>query len=405
VAPRRDDKGDDFERRTARLLTAEGAFVRRRVTLEPRFGERFLVTDCDLLTFEIGRTLAWTMAVGECKTTEAKGSPSAADRLLWLTGVRALVGAKASFLATTRSASDVVRRLGAALGSEVMDERDILRREGIHGLQPEAEGGPHGRAQSDREHRVFEASRGDDELRRLYWFARSEVWLLEPVPGIKRALGALRVLTGRWAPGLPAPQDEALRFLAGEIVTATALDTVRIARDAYSHPEEIFANRLAEQLAEGLADYRTLVELSKTLDRYILGFLRQAGVDPGKAVGAIGAFSPKPPSYAEPLTELIARFAEAPTAASRLPVYVAARFAGEHGATVEDQNETARLARLLAVFLDRQARLPADLLEPIGRNGEAHGSEESATIPAESDPGVDRASPDPESVGTLFGEG
>jgi hypothetical protein len=404
VAPRRDDKGDEFERRTARLLTAEGAFVRRRVTLEPRFGERFLVTDCDLVAFEIGRTLAWTMSVGECKTTEAKGSPSAADRLLWLAGVRTLVGAGASFLATTRSASDVVRRLGAALGSTVIDERDLQRREAIHGLQPEGTDGPHGRAQAEREQRVFEVSRGDDELRRLYWFARSEVWLLEPVPGIKRALGALRVVTGRWAPGLPAPQDEALRFLAGEIVTAAALNTVRIARDAYSHPEEIFANRLAEQLAEGLADYRTLVELSKTVDRYLLGFSREAGVDPAKAVGAMGAFSPKPPTYAEPLTELVARFAEAPAAASRLPVYVAARFAGEIGETLDEQAETGRLARLLAVFLLRQARVPAELLEPIGRNGDVQGAARLPAAASDANRGPTGSSQDPESVGTLFGD-
>lgn len=404
MAGRREDKGEEFERRTARLLTAEGAFVRRRVTLEPRFGERFLVTDCDLLTFEISRTLAWTMAVGECKTTEAKGAPSAADRLLWLTGVRALVGAHSSFLATTRSASDVVRRLGTALGSTVIDERDLRRREAIHGLEPETQEGPHGRAQSERERRVFETSRGDDELRRLYWFARSEVWLLEPVPAMKRALGALRVLTTRWAPGLDGPQDEALRFLAGEIVIAVGLNTVRIARDAYSHPEEIFANRLAEQLAEGLADYRTLVDLSKTVDRYILGFLREAGVDPAKAVAAIGAFSPKPPSYAEPLTELIARFAEAPAGASRLPSYIADRFAGEQGLPAEGERETARLARLLAVFLERQARLPAALLEPIGRNGETYSAGASARIAPDPNGVVDAPS-DSEPVRTLFGEG
>jgi hypothetical protein len=404
VAGRRDDRGEEFERRTARLLTAEGAFVRRRVTLEPRFGERFLVTDCDLLTFQISSTLSWTMAVGECKTTEAKGAPSAADRLLWLTGVRALVGAQASFLATTRSASDVVRRLGMALGSTVIDERDLRRREAIHGLEPETQEGPHGRAQSDRERRVFETSRGDDELRRLYWFARSEVWLLEPVPGIKRALGALRVLTTRWAPGLGGPQDEAFRFLAGEIVTSVGLNAVRIGRDAYGHPEEIFANRLAEQLAEGLADYRTLVELSKTVDRYILGFLREAAVDPAKAVAALGAFSPKPPSYAEPLTELIARFAEAPAEASRLPGYIAARFASEQGRSVEGNEETARLARLLAAFLERQARLPSALLEPIGRNSEPYGADASARFAPESDAEVDGSS-DAGPVRTLFGEG
>jgi hypothetical protein len=404
VAARREDKGEEFERRTARLLTAEGAFVRRRVTLEPRFGERFLVTDCDLLTFEISRTLAWTMAIGECKTTEAKGTPSAADRLLWLAGVRALVGAQASFLATTRSASDVVRRLGAALGSTVIDERDLARREAIHGLSPDTQSGPHGRAQSDRERRVFDTSRGDDELRRLYWFARSEVWLLEPVPGIKRALGALRVLTTRWVPGLGEGQDEALRFLSGEIVSSVGLNTVRVARDAYSHPEEIFAGRLAEQLAEGLADYRTLIELSKTVDRYILGFLREAGVDSAKAVGAIGAFSPKPPSYAEPLTELIARFANAPAEAARLPSYIAERFAGQQGEALESDRETARLARLLAVFLERQARMPVALLEPIARNGEASSAEAPGQVLPESDAALDGGS-DPGPMRTFFGEG
>jgi len=79
------DKGDLFERRVARVLYHEGAFARRRVILEPFFGERFTVTDLDVLAFEFNAALSSTISIHECKTTETRNAPSAADRLLWMT--------------------------------------------------------------------------------------------------------------------------------------------------------------------------------------------------------------------------------------------------------------------------------------------------------------------------------
>ena len=96
-------KGDMFEARVARLLTAEGAFVRRRVNLEAQFGHRFsTITDVDVLAFRFAPDLTLSVAAAECKTTEAKSQPGVGDRLLWLAGLRGLVDADTAFLATTK---------------------------------------------------------------------------------------------------------------------------------------------------------------------------------------------------------------------------------------------------------------------------------------------------------------
>src|SRR4051812_8657565 len=112
-------------------MTNEGYFVRRRVNLERHFGERLAVTDADVLVFDIGLTLDVRVVVGECKATEARGAPSAVDRLLWLSGVRRLLAADGAFLATTKDAPERIRGLAAELDVEILDERDIARREAV----------------------------------------------------------------------------------------------------------------------------------------------------------------------------------------------------------------------------------------------------------------------------------
>src|SRR4051812_2038653 len=98
--------GELFELRVARLLHAEGAFVRRRVNLDQQIGTRMQVTDLDVLAFFFDDTLRLRLEAGECKTAETKSAPSTKDRLLWLVGVNRLVGADHGFLATIKGVRD-----------------------------------------------------------------------------------------------------------------------------------------------------------------------------------------------------------------------------------------------------------------------------------------------------------
>jgi hypothetical protein len=354
------DKGDAFERRVARLLASEGYFVRRRVNLERHFGERLAITDADLLVFDIGLTLDVRVGVGECKATEARGAPTAVDRLLWLTGVRRLLSADSAFLATVKEAPERIRGLAAELEIEVFDERDIIRREEV--VSRRAEPGPvaHGDDDLAVEQAVFTAVRKDDELRRLYWFVRTDVWLQSPSAGLKRAMTAMKTIGSRWSDQLPADEQMALRWIARELIVGFALAIVRIAGDAYRHPEDVFSARLRERLSEGIADYAAMRKLAGAVDAFVLGILREAGVPPRRGINALGAFEPQPPAYFEPVAELIQRCAQVPRAASRLPHAVDGLVHGRAASMVPPL--TGQLVRTAYAFLARQSGLPPALL-------------------------------------------
>ncbi|MEX2645680.1 MAG: hypothetical protein WD249_05410 [Gaiellaceae bacterium] len=394
-------KGPLLEARVARLLHAEGGFVRRAVDLGVRFREHFQVTDIDVLAFFFDRTLETRIVNGECKATEAKSAPSSADRLLWLVGVARLIDSKSSFLATTKSASDNTRGLAARLGSEILDPRDLERREQLVGLTDTSPYGTQAPDLAALAADVLKTVKPDDELRRVYGFARSDLWLAPTTIALKRAIGACRVLGGRYSENLPEKQRSAVMWLASETITGITLALTRIAALAYRQPEDVFERHLHERLAEGAASYAAMQEMSKTIDKFMLGMLTEFGVDPAKATAAIGAFEPKPPAYAGPLVELVQRLALAAPATVDLPrlaehYLLGALHAPVRSAPVPASNEpeTARLLRLVATFLERQAQLPAELLEPLRKNGRAQPSNSQAeTQPAHEHGAQDREQP------------
>jgi hypothetical protein len=375
--------GELFELRVARLLHAEGAFVRRRVNLDQQVGGRLQVTDLDVLAFDFDDTLRLRVETGECKTAEAKNAPSTKDRLLWLVGVNRLVGAENGFLATTKTARDPDRHFARSIDLDLVDVRDLERREAILDLRPDGGVAAHSLDALAFERQVEAATKKDEELRRVYWFVRGDMWLGEPVPALKRALGAMRVLGQRWSPELPVPEQRVLRWLASEAIIGFVVAVTRLAGESYRAPEQVFAQHLNERLAEGLASFDAMREIAKQVDKFLVGVLREAGVGDSHVVGAIGALAPRPPSYAEPLLELIQRLAAEPRLARRLPQLAEAYLALElYGGDLGDvEADGARLLRLLAAFIQRQGRLPDELTLPLRRRP-GGGHRATAELPA-----------------------
>lgn len=366
--------GELFELRVASVLHGEGAFVRRRVNLDQKVGGRVQVTDIDVLAFHFDETIRLRLEAGECKTSEAKSAPSAKDRLLWLAGVTQLVGANGGFLATTRRARDDDRHLARSVGLDLVDPRDLDRREAILGSRTDVPAHSVNALALERD--AAAAATKDEELRRVWSFARSELWLAEPVPALKRALGAMRIVGQRWSPALDDQERRVLRWLASETIIGFTLAVTRLAGESYRMPEDVFVKSLSERLAEGLASYTAMREISKQVDTFLVGVLRDAGVDDRNVVGAIGALAPRPPNYAEPLTELVQRLAAEPALTCGLPrlteIYLLLELYG--GDLDAREADGARLLRLLEAFIQRQGRLPEELTTALRRRPEAHGS-------------------------------
>lgn len=391
-------EGDRFECRVARLTFVEGALVRRKVDLEVQFHEPFQVTDIDVLALRFSETLEAALELGECKTTEAKNAPSTADRLLWNVGLQRLVGAENGFVATKKPASDRVRRFADRLGNQVFDLRDIERREAIFQIDGDHLYGSHDPDLLSIQRRVASIARDDDELRRLYVLVRSEFWFATPASGLKRALEVCRRAGQRWGARLPDDERLTIEWLLMEGVVAVAVSLTRIAGFALRSPTDVFERWLVERLAEGVASYRTLEEISKVVDRFVLEVLKDAGADPAKQVDSMGAFSPTPPAYTEPLLEVVHRLAATPRITRDLARFIDWRAAKSLGAKSagEEQlfdraDDLARATRIVSRFLHGQFGVPQELLSRLNGADESRVAETSGSSDAAEEPENDNA--------------
>jgi hypothetical protein len=385
-------KGDVQELRLGRILFAEGSFVRRAIDLNLALGEGSTITDLDIWAMRFAPDLSAHLSIGECKSAEGKKGPKVADRLLWVRGLADLVRADHAFVATAKSTSDRVRHLAKELGVSTVDERDLAHRESILGLDGASHWGPYAPELLTRQREIYDQLKTDEDLKRVYWFVRSEFWLATPTIGLKRTLGALRVVRDRGTGKEDQPEREALLWLGRQCQVNLVLVLTRLAGAFYRHAPGSVRDRLLEELAAGPGvDYRTLREWSRNADRYVETLLQRAGVDPAVRGEAVGGLAPTPPSYAEPLLEVLERLAAAPWAVQDL-----ARVADWNAAAVElgeelgqlpgpaiDLDEIGRLLRLVAAFLGGQIKLPEELMQgllirelpaPSTREDEAAGS-------------------------------
>jgi hypothetical protein len=368
AAARRPDKGQMLELRLARLLFAEGAFVRRSVDLRVEFGAEFTVTDIDVMALTFQKDLAVRTVIAECKSGLSKNAPKAADRLLWGRGLRDLLQADGHVVVTAKQVGADARTLAGRLGSDVLDERDISRREAVRGLDENSPYGSHDPELLMVQKDYYNAIRRDEDLKRAWQFVHSEGWLADPVIALKRALGACQLLSRKYGEDTTDQELAAIVWLFWQSVLVFTVAAVKIAGLSYRRPEDLFQEWFLKELSGGVVPARELDRMSRDVDEYVLNLLRTVGATPAQQVDALGFLAPRPPRYAESLVEMIRRLAAAPAIAAELPRVLDYRIAMVSlGVDPGDDNRrpVSRLIRLIASFLRGQGRVRAELLEPL----------------------------------------
>jgi len=374
-------KGELLELRLARLLFAEGAFVRRSVDLRAEFGTDFTVTDLDVLSVRFNADLSMHRSIGECKSGVARSAAKASDRLLWGRGLRELIRADSHIVVTTRKIDAEVRLLAERLGGEVLDERDLQRRERLLKLDSTVDYGSHDPALLSTVRDYYATLRRDDGLKRAWRFALSDGWLMEPVAAIKRSLGASQLLSRHHGQDTTDAELRAIEWLLWQSGLVFSVALVQLAGEAYRRPPELFEPWFMERMAGGRVPTEEMERISRDVDEYIVALLAKLGASPAQQVGALGALAPEPPHYAEPLLEVVRRLAGEPAATAALPRMLDWRIAeyalGRQLDPAPDHEDASRLLRMVAAFLRGQARIPAHLLGPFvapfddGHNGPA----------------------------------
>lgn len=372
--------GKDLECRVARLLNREGAFVRKRVDITRWLAAWVQITDIDVLRYEFGPDLSVRRTVVECKSGEAKSAPKEVDRLFWLHGVRTLVGAETALLVVDKQPTERIRWVADTLKVDVQGIDDVTRREGTIGIATNADWGAHDPEYVRTEERIFRSVKDDRELKPAIWFFRSEFWFLDPTVALKRTLVLIESLSKRLINGLPHDEAESLRWLIADGTVCFILAATQLAGMAVKLPLTDFRTLMTERMSGGLAPAAQLKQLSDAVDRYMLGIFKQAGIPPHISIETLGAFSPTPPPYLEPLLEVLERFGERPFAARNaalaLDVLIGHRIKGgrpdwpDLGAfQVLDPDTTLSLVRTALAFLSGNFGLPTFVSDAVpGRN-------------------------------------
>jgi hypothetical protein len=312
------DPGERLEARLAQVWFWEGLYARRGVDFQRYFQEPLQVTDLDLLAFDLNPQLAVRRYIGEAKSGTGKKAPKPLDRIVWLNGLRSLVGADAAELTVATPVSATARALGRGLGVTAQHTDDLQRRE-ADAVGAYTNLGSHGEAAFTIEKTVHQICKKDVELARAFAFLRGEALLLESFLAAKQLIELLRRIRQRWTPHLHDEEAVALRWLAAEAVSQLTLQMVAIAGMALTLDRQAWEALTVERLAEGSVPMRHMRALSDSVDKYVTGLLATADAPAELKAQALGAFIPSPPDYAEPFAELCWRLKGDAPAARGLP--------------------------------------------------------------------------------------
>ncbi len=361
---------DEAEARVAQLWFWEGYYARRGVNLQRHFDpEPLLVTDLDLLAFSFTPNLARGKHIGEVKTGVGKSAPKPLDRIIWLRGLRELVGAEDAELTSAIRPSPRARQLARDLRVTAQSLDDLRRREEVASVHEVANTGAHGVQSLEVLKQVHKQCSTDIQLERAFWFLRSEVWFLDPLSACKRTIGLLRRLAARWTPQIDDEDARALRWLLAEAVSVFGVNVVPVAGLALSLDREQLTSYVGERLSEGAVPAHQMRRLARDIDKYFAGVLTAAGAPAHIKADALGAFHPQPPDYTEPFIELVVRLGTVPLSTLQLPrqldLLVHERVVHRRhvpGVAADRlmlaRDGSGRVLRQLAAFLRNQAGLP-----------------------------------------------
>ncbi|MEX2374040.1 MAG: DNA-binding response regulator [Dehalococcoidia bacterium] len=372
--------GDLLEARVAQVWFWEGCFVRRAIDLQHHFDpDPLLVTDLDLLAISVDATLGMTRTIGEAKSGKSKNTPKPLDRVIWLRGLMEVTDAVGAELTSELVPSVRVRQLAAGLGVQAQSVDDLARREKTLRIEEVSDSGAFGPSSLALVESVRIAANKEPDLKRAFWFLRSEVWFLDPFASLKRTLTVIRALSEKWTPKANDAHEFAVRWLLCEAVSVATLNLVAISGFAVRLGGTELEKLIESRLAEGSIALPNMRALSRSIDEYIAGLLRQLKAPDTAIVQALGAFEPTPPDYSSSVVELARRLSAGAPHSRHLPrvvdLAIFERMVRQREPSailvnrlaVPDTDRVVRAGRLIASFLRGQAALPEAFSEAIGQ--------------------------------------
>jgi hypothetical protein len=361
--------GTILEARSHRVFLAQGLFAERGLLPMATPDRRMLATDIDVLVSEYGSGFHLTRRHVECKS----GGFALVDRILWLNGVRTLLGADSSYLIAADvdlAASDFAHGLDVQLFTSLhLDawEKSI----GIPGdLWP---------CRSD--FATFDAARGRwqrlsgdkaaDEawrfLRTTLAFVEVESWL-RPKYRLLNRLFRLLTEIGRQFEGYDTDQALCARYVCSALIVRLSQYLLGVCADvAGIMPTEI-DKYLTNRLTFGDQDPAQAMNLTQATVVWMRELLRAKEITVPGDIDAARLHTP--PAYASEVVKLVRRLLDQSQEARYLPLAVERM---QFGLDTDDKLVRLRaaagsadsLAALLKAFAARSFKLPNALIAPV----------------------------------------
>ena len=361
------NRGDEMEMRVARLWFWEGYFSRSGINLKRHYHpEPLLVTDLDLLAYDFGPSLQVRRTIGEIKSGTGRSAPKPLDRIIWLRGLRELVGVDHAELVSSNPPSPRARSLARSIGVSAQSQADLERREQLADIAGVEDAGSHGTRAFLERAWVHKHCSSNQDLERAFWFLRSEVWFYDDITACKRLIGLYRQLGGMWTPEIEDEDSRALRWLLAETVSIFTLNAVAAASAVIRAAPDLLAAEVGDRLSAGLAPADVMRRIALDVDKFVGGVLAAAKAPASLAAEAMGAIHPVAPAWTEQFVELLSRIAAVREEARSLPrqtdllAYERLVWRREvvpipYGRLALSDSETGRLMRLVAAFLRSQS--------------------------------------------------
>lgn len=362
-------QGIILEARSHRIFLAQGLYAERGLLPTATPDRRMLATDIDVLVSEYGSGFHLTRRHVECKS----GSFALVDRILWLNGVRTLLGADSSYLIAADvdlAASDFARGLDVQLFTGLhLDawEKSI-------GIPPDLWPCRSDFSTFDTARLAWQRLSGDkaaDEswrfLRTSLAFVEVESWLRPKYRLLNRLFRLLNEL-GRQFEGYDPDQALCGRYVCSALLVRLSQYLLGICADiAGIIPTEV-DKYLTNRLTFGDQDPAQAMNLTQATVSWMRELMRARDIVMPNGIDANRLHTPPP--YAQEVVTLVRRLQEQSQEARYLPLAVERM---QFGLEADDKLVRMRaaaasadsLAALLKAFAARSFKLPNTLTAPM----------------------------------------
>ena len=390
------NSGVSLEARVQRMFLAQGIFAERSLYPSADANHKLLATDIDVLASEYSSGFHLTRRHAECKSGKRV---STLDRVLWLNGVRSLLGADASYLVLAsfdEDAADFARNLGV----DVLTIKQLETWEKSLGIPKDKWPARSEfmfldpiKTQLNNFGKKQDSSEKDRKIRESVQFVEIDSWRLFGYGQLNRLLRLLKELSDECRTAPPRGIGIiASRYAASALLVRLSQYMMAICHDISRVPVSDSRAYLQSRLLFGDQDSVRARALVQTTVDWMSTGLREQGVSVPLELDSKRLF--EPPDYSEGLFSLIQKLLDSPFEARYLPIAMEAEQFGKAD-DAEDfprlrsaWNTGRHLAALVKAFAIASLKVESSHLTPLRagpasepRVGKIGGAETAGNTP------------------------